>query len=180
MDPLTLTLDLCRASNAGDPYKFMFAPQSYLLRSSGGGVKQAELHWDQSLLDDLAAVRRPLRDPVVIQRLGVRLRNFLAPTRWPVLEAELCEAVGHGRRVIVAIRAAAAELYALPWELLTIEDTGQHIGELPDVLVRYEWPETETRPHQGHAPGLQRILLAWSGHVPADEHCAAGDAAGRC
>lgn len=31
----TLTLDLIRAANAGDPYEFVFAPQSYLLRNEG-------------------------------------------------------------------------------------------------------------------------------------------------
>ena len=48
----------------------------------------------------------------------------------------LLDAVREGRRVLVSIRSAAAELYALPWELLLIESTGQHIGELPGVLVR--------------------------------------------
>jgi HPt (histidine-containing phosphotransfer) domain-containing protein len=173
-DPLTLTLDLSRASNAGNPYDFVFAPQCYRLHGRGGGVKECTFPWNQAVLDDLAAVRMPGRDPVVIQRIGVLLRDFLAPTRWPVLEAELCDAVDHGRQVVVAIRAAAAELYALPWELLTIESTGQHIGELPEVLVRYEWPDTRTRRPAGpQTPDRNRFLLAWSGHVPADEHRAA-------
>src|SRR5262245_19978537 len=92
-DPLTLTLDLIRASNAGNPHEFVFAPQRYFLRSSGGGIKETVLPWNQALLDDLAAVRLPGRDPVVVQRLGVLLRDFLAPTKWPVLEAELRDAV---------------------------------------------------------------------------------------
>ena len=33
---------------------------------------------------------------------------------------------------------AAAELYALPWELRTLRATGQSLGGLPGVLVRYE------------------------------------------
>ncbi|HEY0989326.1 MAG TPA: CHAT domain-containing protein [Kofleriaceae bacterium] len=172
-DPLTLTLDLIRASNAGNPHEFVFAPQRYFLRSSGGGIKETVLPWNQALLDDLAAVRLPGRDPVVVQRLGVLLRDFLAPTKWPVLEAELRDAVEHGRQVTVAIRAAAAELYALPWELLTIEETGQHIGELPEVLVRYEWPDTATRPQPSPPFEGNRVLLAWSGAVPAEDHQAA-------
>lgn len=169
--PWTLTLDLSRAEHAGRPFEFVFAPQTYRLHSPGGGVTEATFPWDQALLADLATMQDAGRDPVVVQRFGARLREFLAPTRWPVLEAQLCEVVKLQRRAVVTIRAAAAELYALPWELLTIEATGQHIGELPEVLVRYEWPETETAPRSASPTG--RLLLAWSGHVPAAEHQAA-------
>jgi len=165
-----LTLELARAATAGRPFEFVFAPQRYLLRSAGGGFQDATFPWDDSLLADLTALRLAGRDPVVVQRLGQLLRDFLAPTKWPVNEAEMRDAIKHGRQVVVTIRAAAAELYALPWELLTVEATGQHIGELPGVLVRYEWPETETAPQH---PGADRFLLAWSGHVPAAEHQAA-------
>lgn len=175
-DPLTLTLDLSRADRADRPFEFVFASQTYRMHSAGGGVSEATLAWDQALLADLAAMRQPRRDPDVVQRFGDRLRGFLAPTRWPVLEAQLCEAVQQQRRVVVTIRAAAAELYALPWELMTIAATGQHIGELPEVLVRYEWPDTETVPRgvsAGGPGGGGRWLLAWSGHVPAADHQAA-------
>lgn len=166
-------LDLSRAQNAGEPYGFDVTrpPQKYLLRGEGGGVKEVTLSWDQSLLDDLAALRLPRRDPEVIRRLGRRLRSSLSSTGWPLLEAEIREAVKRGQSVTVTIRAAAAELYFLPWELLTIEATGQHIGELPDVLLRYEWPDTETIPQRRwpSVPGC-RVLLAWSGQVPAARH----------
>jgi hypothetical protein len=168
-DPLTLTLELARADKAGRPFDFKFEPQSYLLRSAGGGFQDATLPWGDALLDDLAAVRLPGRDPAVVQRLGERLHDFLAPTAWRTMEAEIRDAVRESRPVVVAIRSAAAELYALPWELLTIAATGQHIGELPGVLVRYEWPETETAPAPA-SPCAERFLLAWSGHVPASEH----------
>lgn len=171
-DPLTLTLELARADKAGHPFEFKFEPQSYLLRSAGGGFQDATLPWGDSLLADLAAVRLPGRDPAVVQRLGERLREFLAPTEWRVMDAEIREAVRDARPVVVTIRSAAAELYVLPWELLTIAATGQHIGELPGVLVRYEWPETETAPRPA-SPHTARFLLAWSGHVPASEHQAA-------
>ncbi|HWN71348.1 MAG TPA: CHAT domain-containing protein, partial [Haliangium sp.] len=87
--------------------------------------------------------------------------------------------------VIVTVRSVAAELYALPWELLPLEATGQCLGELPGVLVRYEWPETHTVPAK-LIPDARggRVLLSWSaaaGAVPASEHidavqaaCAAG------
>ncbi|HEX3481680.1 MAG TPA: CHAT domain-containing protein [Kofleriaceae bacterium] len=165
-------LELSRAAHAERPFEFVFAPQAYRLHSAGGGLTEATFAWDQALLADLAAIQQVGRDPVVLQRLGDRLREFLASTKWPVLEAQMCDAVKQQRPVVVTFRSAAAELYALPWELLTVEATGQHIGELPGVLVRYEWPDTETVPPAGpQAAG--RLLLAWSGHVPAAEHQAA-------
>lgn len=172
-DPLTLMLELSRAAHAERPFEFVFAPQAYRLHSAGGGLTEATFAWDQALLADLAAIQQAGRDPVVVQRLGDRLREFLAPTRWPVLEAQMCDAVKHQRPVVVTVRSAAAELYALPWELLTVQATGQHIGELPGVLVRYEWPDTETVPPAPRPSSAARLLLAWSGHVPAAEHQAA-------
>ncbi len=172
-DPLTLMLELSRAAHAERPFEFVFAPQAYRLHSAGGGLTEATFAWDQALLADLAAIQQAGRDPVVIQRLGDRLREFLAPTRWPVLEAQMCDAVKQQRPVVVTFRSAAAELYALPWELLTVEATGQHIGELPGVLVRYEWPDTQTVPPAPRPSTAGRLLLAWSGHVTAAEHQAA-------
>jgi len=111
----------------------------------------------------------PGRDPEVLRRLGRRLRGSLSSTEWPRLEAEILEVVKRKQPVAVTIRSAAAELYFLSWELLTIEATGQHLGELPDLLLRYEWPDTETIPERRlpSFPGC-RVLLAWSGQVPAD------------
>lgn len=172
-DPLTLMLELSRAAHAERPFEFVFAPQAYRLHSAGGGLTEATFAWDQALLADLATMQQAGRDPVVVQRLGDRLREFLAPTRWPVLEAQMCDAVKQQRPVVVTFRSAAAELYALPWELLTVEATGQHIGELSGVLVRYEWPDTETVPPAPRPSTAGRLLLAWSGHVPAAEHQAA-------
>jgi hypothetical protein len=166
-------LELSRAERADRPFEFVFSPQSYRLHSAGGGLTEATFPWDQALLADLAAMQQGGRDPAVIQRVGDRLRAFLAPTKWPVLEAQLCDAVAQQRPVVVTFRSAAAELYALPWELLTVEATGQHIGELPGVLVRYEWPDTATVPAAPQPSTAGRMLLAWSGHVPAAEHQAA-------
>ncbi len=166
-------LELSRAEHADRPFEFVFAPQSYRLHSPGGGLTEATFSWDQALLADLAAMQKAGRDPVVIQRVGDRLREFLAPTKWPVLEAQMRDAVKQQRPVVVTFRSAAAELYALPWELLTVEATGQHIGELSGVLVRYEWPDTETMPPAPQPSSAGRLLLAWSGHVPAADHQAA-------
>ncbi len=172
--PLLLSLEFARVEQADDPYSFRFAPQDYLLRTAGGGFERAQLSWDTALHADLDAARKPRHDPVVMQRLGETLRAFLMPLGWGELSAQILKAVHAGRRVLLTIRSAAAELYALPWELLTLKASGQHIGELAGVLLRYEWPETTTRKEQPvPRQGSGRILLAWSaagGAVPATEH----------
>lgn len=170
-DPLRLTLELHRTADATAAVDFELRPQRYAMRNTDGGVQTATIPWDDALMADLGALRLPNRDPEVIQRLGERLRGFLAPTRWDVMEGEIRKAVEESRPVWVTIRSDAPELYVLPWELLTIRATGQHIGGLPGVLVHYEWPETRRAPSVFPASG--RVLLAWSGRVPAAEHEAA-------
>jgi len=170
-EPLRIVLELARSAQVDDPYAFQFTPQSYIVHTPGGGFASAEMPWDAALLADLQALRDPQWDPVLVQRFGERLRRFLGGTGWALEEQRLVEAVQRGRSVVLTIRSAAAELYALPWELVTIRSTGQHIGELPDFVVRYEWPETTTVREQAVERG--RILFAWSaagGAVPASEH----------
>lgn len=180
--PLSMILEFARAEQAGDPFAFRFAAQEYLLRLEGGVFKTAWLQWDQALLSRIEAVRCPRRDPALLQELGQLLRDFLAPTEWATQEVRIAERIQRGQRVLLTIRSAAAELYALPWELLTFAATGQHLGELPGVLLRYEWPAQEApagalsslSPPSSEPPlPGGRILLAWSaagGVVPAAEH----------
>ncbi|MCA9707447.1 MAG: hypothetical protein KDK70_16465, partial [Myxococcales bacterium] len=170
---LSIVLELSRAHAPADPYAFAFEPQAYTLRTEGGGRLVLEIDWGPALLADLEAVRRPDRDPAVVQRLGEALARFLERASWPMRGRAIAEAHEAGRRVLVTIRSNAAELYALPWELLAVPGGGQPLGGLPRVLLRYERPETRTvaespspRPEGG------RILLAWSaaaGSVPAAE-----------
>ncbi|MEZ4451246.1 MAG: CHAT domain-containing protein [Nannocystaceae bacterium] len=124
-------------------------------------------------------MRHPGADPAILAEVGETLRRFLAPTGWEVHEERISAAVRHRQAVQITIRSAAAELFALPWELLTLHATGQSLGGLPGVLVRYEWPETATTPIPEGAAG-SRILVAWSaagGEVPASEHLTAIGAA---
>jgi hypothetical protein len=173
-DPLRIVLELARSVQVDDPYAFQFTPQSYIVHTPGGGFASAEMPWDAALLADLQALRDPQWEPALIQRFGERLRRFLGGTGWALEEQRIVEAVRHGRPIVLTVRSAAAELYALPWELVTIKSTGQHLGELPEFVVRYEWPETTTVREQAVERG--RILLAWSaaaGSVPASDHLAA-------
>lgn len=173
----SLILEFARAEQGGDPYAFRLDRLQYLLRSADGSFETAELNWDKALLADLLAVQSPERDPVVLQRIGETLRRFLQPAGWSEQEVLIQQAIKDRKRVILTLRSAAAELYSLPWELITLKGSGQHLAELPEVLVRYEWPGTTTVPElvpPSSSPG--RILLCWSaagGTVPASEHIAA-------
>jgi WD40 repeat protein len=180
---LALTLEFARAEKTDDPFAFRQGPQTYLVRGAGGGFTAIELGFSAEFVATLAALRQPGRDPALVQRIGEDLRRFLATSSWPAQEARLVSAVQAEQPVQLTIRSAAAELYALPWELLTIKATGQHLGELPSVLLRYEWPETQSRPIAAqHRDEPGRILFAWSaagGAVPASDHLSAIEAACR-
>ena len=174
---MQLTLEFFRGQESDDPFAFRMGCQQYVRRLAGGGAEMAFLDRDHALLADLDAVRRPGCDPAITARLGDRLARFLAQTGGTHHATDIAAAVERDERVYITLRLAAAELYALPWELLTLKASGQYLGELPGVLLRYEWPETQTTPEQP-SPRREggRILFGWSaaaGAVPAAEHLAA-------
>lgn len=180
-NPLSLILEFARAEASSDPYCFRFTTQQYLIRREGGGFENAAIEWDKGLLDDIETVRRPTRSPEAVQRLGECLRRFLDEAEWEDIEGQILAASRQGREVVLTLRSAAAELYALPWELVTLRTTGQHLAELPELLLRYEWPETISAPAApAAAQEAGRILFAWSaaaGPVPAAEHLIAIESA---
>ena len=170
---LRLLLQFLRVQDAHDPYAFRFEPQDYILPSAGGDSPIAHFDWTPKTLADLQAVRLPGRDPAVVQRVGERLRRFIKDAGWGQHEQEIAQAIAERRPIFLTIRSSAAELYALPWELLTLK-SGQHIGEVDGLLLRFEWPESKTAAeHPIPRPEGGRILFAWSaagGVVPVAEH----------
>lgn len=105
-----------------------------------------------------------------MQELGERLRGFVKDAGWEALEARIAATRDAGRRILLTIRSSAAELYALPWELLLLR-SGERIGQVRNLLLRYEWPDTQSKPERPR-PRREggRILFAWSaagGAVPA-------------
>ncbi len=188
-----ILLEFARADKADDAYACHFRSQEYLLRTAGGGFRRTKWSWDDDVLSDLKAIAAPKCDPVILQRMGDRLQQFAARADFARHERAIVQAIERGQRVHITLRSAAAELYALPWELLTLRGSGQHVHELPGILIRYAWPETQTVPpgatssrkpsqsSSGPAPQSlgdlppegARILFAWSaagGAVPAAEH----------
>jgi WD40 repeat protein len=175
---LSLVLEFTRTEQATDAYAFRMGQQEYLLRREGGEFVSATLNWNESLIAELAALRLPGRRRELPQQLGELLRNFVAPLRWGEYAAQIEAATARGQRVLLTLRSAAAELYALPWELLSLGPSGQHIAELPELLLRYEWPGTRTATAVAAGPRGEggRILFAFSaagGAVPASEQLAA-------
>ncbi len=175
--PLHIALEFARAEQAGSPGGFRFAAQTYLLRTGGGGFESAEFPWSRELLADLRALRADDPPPELAHRIGDVLREFLADAGWSAHEQAIVGALQSGAAVRVTVRSAAAELYALPWELLALKSTGQMLGGIPGLLLHYEWPETRSFPDAvPPARRSGRVLLAWSaaaGSVPAAEHLAA-------
>jgi hypothetical protein len=115
----------------------------------------------------------------VIQHLGEVLRTFLVDSLrglegWGFYEEAILRATEAGEILCIVLRFAAAELYSLPWELVTLRSTGQHIGELSCCLIQYEWPGAKAGPVTPLVqPGHERLLFGWSaagGQIPADAH----------
>ncbi|HYO70212.1 MAG TPA: CHAT domain-containing protein [Archangium sp.] len=175
--PYTLTIEIARAEGAGDPHAFRCMRQDYVFRSARG-FGSAEFPWDEQVLGAMAQLLRPRPDSAAMQRLGEQLRTFLEQglsthEGWAHHEQALLQAVEAGRPVYLTFRFGAAELYSLPWELVTLRTTGQHLGELSGCLVQYEWPGVHPAPLPSRPPGPGRVLLGWSaagGEVPWKEH----------
>ncbi len=177
---LRILLSFLRTTESGDPFGFQFGPQDYVLPTEQGETPSAHFSWDDGLLSDLQALRRPGRDPMVIQRIGEKLRRFVWDAGWSKYEPQIRAAVERREPVTITLRSSAAELYALPWELLTLR-TGQSLGECDSVLLRFEWPDNPARAEEpSPRPEGGRILFAWSaagGSVPVAEHIKAISAA---
>ncbi len=177
-----ILLSFLRTTDSGDPFGFRMGPQEYVLPTEQGESPSAYLDWDQSLLSDLEQLRRSRRDPTVLQRVGERLRKFVWDAGFSRNEPEIRAAIERREPITITIRSSAAELFALPFELLTLR-TGQTLGECDSLLLRYEWPDNPARTEQP-SPRAEggRILLAWSaagGSVPANEHSQAITAAAK-
>ncbi len=168
--PLELTLHLVSGERTRDADRFLFQPRDYLRLREEGTSARASFHWERAL-EDLASLGSSRPSPNAAQRLGELLRAFLAPLGWAQDEQRLRQALDAGRPVRLTLRLEPAELCVLPWELLTLEPTGQALSDLEGCTLCYERPGTQTRPPEPSPPPAGgRILLAWAGDVPAAAH----------
>ena len=168
-----LALELTRARKAEDPYGFLFEEQAYLSRQTGGGVKSASFPWSERLMADLRALAREEPDLEAARRLGEQLRRFLDSLDWGGQEHLVEHQHEKSGELRLVVRSSAAELYALPWELVTLASNGQHLADVPGLTLRYEWPGERRAPVRASEPRGGRVLFAWSsagGAVPVEGH----------
>jgi tetratricopeptide (TPR) repeat protein len=175
LESLSLTIELVRSQDGADRYHFDFTAQKYERRLGPALFQESEFPWSQRVLDALHSLTRREHDPEAAQYLGDVLRAFLAPLGWDADERKLEQALKAGREVHVTLRFAAAELYALPWELITLRNSRRHLGAVEGCHLRYESPrDEESFADPAVPPGAEgRLLFAWSaagGYVPVKEH----------
>ncbi|MBZ4414975.1 CHAT domain-containing protein [Myxococcus sp. RHSTA-1-4] len=173
-NPYEVVLELARAQNAGDPYGFHdVKPQEYRLRVGEGGLRCATFPWSERVLADLEALAGRVPDAVAARRLGEDIRGFLDALDWGGHEETLERHARSGRAVRLVLRSSAAELYSLPWELVTLKDSGQHLADIPGFSLRYEWPREHLEVASLGEVREGRVLMAWSeagGAVPDERH----------
>ncbi|MCB9744583.1 MAG: CHAT domain-containing protein [Alphaproteobacteria bacterium] len=173
--PFALTLELTRDGEGWEPRAMPQLAQRYLLRVDGGGPKPtAPFPWDRERQQDLATLARA--DAEQRARLGTHLARTLAPAGWEALGQRILDSLRVDRVVVMTLALRAAELFLLPWELLELPD-GTPLGEHPKLLLRFAWPDTDTRAPRTHNKGHLdprlaegRVLFAWAGAVPHAAH----------
>ncbi|MCB9741907.1 MAG: pentapeptide repeat-containing protein [Alphaproteobacteria bacterium] len=159
--PREFVLELFRAERPEDPYGFRMGPQTYLLRHEGGVAEPVRMDWEDGWMRELSGLQASQVPLELRRRLGDRLQRLLAATRWREQQRAL-DTLGEGETLSLTLRAQAAELLILPWELMTLEGSGLHLGADSRVLLRYEWPGSasvaDALPGRGH----RSLLLGWS------------------
>lgn len=121
--------------------------------------------WSRELFEELETLREGCDGGEAAARVGERLARFVGPVVQRDLERLLSD-THESAIATLEICANAAEIYLLPWELIPIGQV-THAGACSKLLIRYEWPDTESAPRC--APSADRlpsrIVLAWSASV---------------
>jgi len=166
-----LRLEFLRKNKLDDPHHFGHVAETYIVLRNSGPPREAVFPWDDARLhEDLARLNTVRRDDLAVSRIGKRLREFLDTADWVADEETLEKARREKRPIHLTIKSHAAELYYLPWELLPLRASDTRLCEIPDLLIRYEWPRTQS---QDSGQRTLRILLAGSAaseRVPFTEH----------
>lgn len=156
--------------------------QEYILLGEGQTrVGDVTLRWNERLVELLGGLRDPSEGAVTLAaaKVGQILGDFLKSGVWTSIAAEVDR--GQSERHVLTVRTNAAELYALPVELVPI-GRATHAASLPGFLIRYEAPQTATAPEASvyDRTSRGRALFAWStagGKVDVGRHRRALDEA---
>jgi WD40 repeat protein len=179
--PLHIELELVRAAEAASPHGVAAGEWNrYLLRNPDGSgcYEDGQFLWNQAVQADLAATSDAAAAGEAVARLAAAMRRFIDTAGWARIAADIRDARAGGRAVCLTVRSPAHEIYTLPWELLDLD--GTPLCETEDCLLRYECPDpTRETPPQAPSGPSGRVLVAWSGGVPAAEHIDAVAAAAR-
>ena len=176
---MRLLIKSIRAARADQPYAYGDGRQQYrveVMRTGAAGrlqpghSHQATLDWD-ALLPELALLRATPRDADTTARVGLRLRAFLGAADWSKHEAAIEDGLQRGERIDITVVSDAAEMYLVPWELLTLAARGVPLAALEQVVIGHAWLESPTAGSAAVRP--TRVVMAWSsagGRVPAEPH----------
>jgi hypothetical protein len=169
-----LRLDLIRADQTLEPYKFDGKRQRYILQGEGRARGEAILDWPE-VLGELDELRRAQTSTAIEKPLGLKLRKFLEDALktlqgWEAIEQALREAEEQKQRLHLVFGFDAVELFALPWSLTRLRN-GQTLGDHGHCIIQFEW--TGDMPSSSTLPSDGRLLFAWSDAgdpVPDDDH----------
>ena len=167
----SLSLSLCRA-DASPPDRFDGQPKDYKLLRDNTERGLAPLNWLR-LRDRVASLIDP--EPTADDRrsLGLDLRSFLEDLlkkekqNWSFYNEQVLEADEKKQSTVFNLQLGAVELFALPWELTRLSD-GRNLGDIPGCVLQYEW--SHARPFAAPSGPPGRLLFAWSGQVPVEDH----------
>ena len=165
-------LEIKRAERADDLYglgrlKEIAAGVKYLRQKSDSTAVDAAFLWTPEVFTALDGLRARAPDPCKLPDLGDALRTFLKPLDWGKDAAALADG---STPVHLTLRLGAAELFALPWEAVKV-DNSQLLGELPHCVIRYEIPGNTTAKRTPEPPLEHgRILVAWADGNPPVPH----------
>lgn len=153
--------------------------QDYLIGITAEGSQLrphlTTLDW-RTMETSLAELSKAERAPALEQHIGNELRRLLVAADWSQHERRIRHALDAGQPVDITVVANTAEVYRLPWGLLTFADQGTSVQAHEQVVIGYAWPTNwpaddgllrlaSTRP--------TRVVFAWSaagGSVPACRH----------
>ncbi|MCB9741792.1 MAG: CHAT domain-containing protein [Alphaproteobacteria bacterium] len=164
-------LEFARVEDVRDPYAFQPGLQRYMVRLGPGDWHSVEIDWDPELLRDLQALGGSSGVEEAAARVGARLYEAMSRAGWYELALRITSALAGDDPVQVLVRSDAAEMHALPWELLQLGAHGEPLHEVHGLHLRHEWPSAGAAPSATALSASPRVLLAWSdegGAVPHD------------